>query len=84
MLRYFSLYGSNQLQSALNMFRYCSELLLVKQLDTSNVTDMSNMFEGCKSLQAIPQLNTSNTTNMERMFCSACYSGTTFNLDLSG
>ena len=66
------------------MFRYCSALLLVKQLDTSNVTDMSNMFEGCKSLQAIPQLNTSNTTNMERMFCSACYSGTTFNLDLSG
>ena len=84
MLRYFTLYGSNQLQSALNMFRYCSELLLVKQLDTSNVTDMSGMFEHCVSLQAIPQLNTSNTTNMERMFCKTCYNGTTFNLDLSG
>ena len=82
-LKYFSLYGSNQLQSSANMFKYCKSLILVKQLDTSNFTNMSYLFEQCDSLQAIPQFNTSNVTNMSYMFYFAGYTAASFNLNLS-
>lgn len=82
-LKYFSLYGSNQLQSSANMFNYCKSLILVKQLDTSNFTDMSYLFEQCDSLQAIPQFNTSNVVNMSYMFYFAGYTAASFNLNLS-
>ena len=56
--------------------------LIFKDVDTSNVTNMSNMFEGCWSLTSLDLSgwNTSNVTNMNYMFhdCSILTS-----LDLS-
>ena len=54
--------------NARNMFRDCTNLTSIPQLDTSNVTDMSTMFLGCESLTTIPQLDTSNVTDMNGMF----------------
>ena len=55
----------------------------LKNLDTSNVTDMNNMFRGCTSLTTIhiSGLDTSNVTSMASMF-NRCTSLTT--VDLSG
>ena len=59
------------------MFRGCSSLTSIPQLDTSNVTTMGGwsggMFEGCSSLTSIPQMNTSNVTDMRALFngCSS-------------
>ena len=41
---------------------------IVKELDTSKVTDMSYMFNECKYLTTIPQLDTSSCINMENIF----------------
>lgn len=51
-----------------SMFRYCSKLTSVPEMDTSKVTNMSVMFMGCTGLASIPQLNTSNVTDMSSMF----------------
>ena len=51
-----------------SMFRFCSSLQTIPEIDTSNVTDMSALFYYCMRLQTIPQLNTSNVTNMDDMF----------------
>lgn len=40
----------------------------VKELDTSNVTDMESMFYSCSALLTIPWMDTSNVTNMSSMF----------------
>ena len=57
--------------------------LIFKDVDTSNVTNMSSMFGNCESLTSLDLSgwNTSNVTNMEYMFndCSALTS-----LDVSG
>ena len=44
--------------------------LIFKDVDTSNVTDMSNMFEGCSALTYldISGWDTSNVNNMRNMF----------------
>lgn len=39
-----------------------------KNLDTSNVTNMSYMFDKCGSLTTIPQLDTNKVTNLAYMF----------------
>ncbi len=54
-------------------FNGCKMLVILPQLDTSNVTSMSYMFGYCSALTMIPQLDTSNVTNMGYMFgyCSA-------------
>ena len=53
-------------------FFYASilENLNVRNLDTSNVTNMSGMFNGCSSLESLDLSNfdTSNVTNMSYMF----------------
>ena len=51
-----------------NMFKDCSNLQSIPQLDTSSVTTMIEMFNGCIKLQTIPQLDTSNVTSMNLMF----------------
>ena len=51
-----------------SMFRYCSKLTSVPEMDTSKVTNMSVMFMGCTGLASIPKLNTSNVTDMSSMF----------------
>ena len=55
-------------KNASYMFYYCSSLLEVPQLNTSNVTNMSYMFSNCSSLLEVPQLDTSNVKNMSYMF----------------
>ena len=53
-----------------SIFKFCSSLKYVPQLDTSKVTDMNNMFGNCSSLTTIPQLDTSKVTDMGYMFYS--------------
>ena len=50
------------------MFKGCSSLTSIPQLNTSSVIDMGSMFEGCASLTSIPQLNTSSVSSMSDMF----------------
>ena len=42
--------------------------ILIENIDTSNVTNMSNMFNGCTKLTTVPLFDTSNVTNMSDMF----------------
>ena len=42
--------------------------ILIENIDTSNVTNMSNMFNGCNKLTTVPLFDTSNVTNMSDMF----------------
>ena len=51
-----------------SMFSGCSNLTMISQLDTSQVTNMYSMFSGCSKLTIIPQLDTSKVTSMGRMF----------------
>lgn len=63
--------------SAVGMFKNCSSLTTVPQLDTKNVTDFTEMFRSCRKLEDIPQLDTSNGTDFTFMFFS-CQLMTTF------
>lgn len=51
------------------MFRSCSSLTSVPEMDTSNVSDMYYMFYHCSSLSEIPVMDTSNVNTMAYMFC---------------
>lgn len=51
-----------------SLFAYCSSLVSVPDLDTSQVTNMNSMFYDCPSLTTIPALDTSQVTNMDYMF----------------
>ena len=70
-------------------FFYASilENLNVRNLDTSNVTNMSGMFNGCSSLESLDLSNfdTSNVTNMANMFrnCNSLESLDLSNFDTS-
>ena len=61
------------------MFRMCTDLTTVPQLDTSNVNNMTKMFSECWSLTTILQLETSKVTTMSHMF-ESCRSLTTIPL----
>lgn len=69
-------------KNASYMFYYCSSLLEVPQLDTSNVTNMSYMFQYCSELTTVPLLDTSKVTDTSLMFenCSKLESVPLFNL----
>ena len=69
-------------KNASYMFYFCSSLLEVPQLDTSNVTNMSSMFEYCSELTTVPFLDTSKVTNTSLMFenCSKLESVPLFDL----
>lgn len=82
-LKYFTLFGSTQLTNAANMFACCTNLLLIRQLDTSHITNMASMFYYCKSLKALPTFDTSSATDMSSMFAYAGTNVVAFNLDLS-
>lgn len=64
---------TNKPLSCREMFRDCSSLTTVPEMDTSYTTDMYYMFYGCSSLSTIPEMVTSNVNTMERMFngCSS-------------
>ena len=51
-----------------SMFRGCSRLTSVPQLNTGNVTTMYYMFYNCGRLTTVPQFNTSNVINMNNTF----------------
>ena len=76
--------SSIKLTSTNSMFYNCVKLRYVnlRNLDTSQVTDMRYMFKGCNNLQSLDlsNLNTSHVTDMRAMFDS-CESLTS--LDLS-
>ena len=74
-LEYFSMTGYKG-NTAANMFRGCSALKAICELETPNATNMTYMFYQCYSLQAIPLFDTSNVTNMANMFYD-CHSLTT-------
>ena len=59
--------------SARDMFRACSALTSVPDMDTSGVTNMRSMFNGCSSLTSVPDMDTSQVTHMGWMFqdCSS-------------
>ena len=42
--------------------------ILIENMDTSNVTNMSNMFNGCRQLTTVPLFDTSNVSDMTNMF----------------
>ena len=42
--------------------------ILIENIDTSNITNMSNMFNGCGQLTTVPLFDTSKVTNMSDMF----------------
>ena len=82
--------GTDMLQSRVDETKSCMYLFYhysgtnpncVKNLNTSNVTDMSSMFQGCTSLTSLDlsNFNTSNVTNMYDMF-SNCRKLTSLNL----
>ena len=50
------------------MFRHCTNLTIVPQFDTSNVTYMMYMFQYCTNLTTVPLFNTQNVINMDCMF----------------
>ena len=50
------------------MFAYCTSLIEVPQLDTSNITSMLGTFKYCNSLIEGPLLDTSKVTNFNNIF----------------
>ena len=56
-----------------SMFRGCSSLTTVPDMDTRNVTSMLSMFDDCSSLTTAPVMDTSQATDMRSMFrdCSS-------------
>ena len=63
-------YDTSKVTSMRDMFRGCSNLITISQLNTSNVTNMDSMFSSCYNLITIPRLDTSNVTDMDSMFYS--------------
>lgn len=51
-----------------NMFKNCTSLTSIPQLNTSNVTNMYGMFYECLKLKSVPLSNTSKVTNMHSIF----------------
>ena len=66
------LFDTSNVTNMSEMFRGCSSLVSIPQLNTSSVTNMSYMFNGCSKLETIPLLDTSNVADLYDMF-STCY-----------
>lgn len=68
-----------------SMFKSCSMLKTIPQLDTSNVTNMSSMFNGCSALETIPQLDMIKVSNASSMFynCSKLTNLTLLNIKVN-
>ena len=83
-VEYYQLKSDKDLDNNFYLFRNNTFTnLIFKDVDTSNVTDMSNMFNYCNALTSLDLSgwNTSNVNNMRNMF-SGC--GALTSLDLSG
>lgn len=65
-LRYFYLYGENQLKQVI--FRNCVNLEAVYALDTSHVPYMGSMFYNCPALMVVPVLDASSSYAFTSMF----------------
>ena len=50
------------------MFRDCSSLTTIPQLNTSKVTDVGTMFGSCTKLESVPLLDFSLVTNISSLF----------------
>ena len=64
---------SRQVTNMSYMFRGCSSLTTVPDMDTAQVTNMSSMFRDCSSLTTVPVMDTSQVTDMQSIFrdCSS-------------
>ena len=51
-----------------NMFYYCTNLITIPQIDTSNVTRMDYAFYGCNCLNEVQLIDTSNVVTMSYLF----------------
>lgn len=67
-LRYFAMYGENQITSTGGMFQSCSGLIAVLALYTGNTTSMGSMFYECRSLLAIPEMDTHQNASLYQTF----------------
>lgn len=72
-MKYFALFGNNNINGMANLFGSCFGLVCITDLYTEKVTNMGGLFSSCYSLIAIPYLNTINCKNMTSMF-SECRS----------
>lgn len=70
--------GSN-LTTMNQMFRGCTSLINITDLDTSNVTSMSYAFASCSSLSNFSSLDLSSCTNLAYAFAGSAI--TSFSLD---
>lgn len=69
-LRFFAWFGGNAMEDMSDMFYGCHNLMAIRALDTSSVTNMLGAFRDCALLEALPQLETSKVTTMEETFTS--------------
>lgn len=69
-LRYFAMYGENNITDAKQMFSKCGSLSAVLQLYTGNMINIEYMFNNCHSLVAIPRLDLTKVEKMRYMFGS--------------
>lgn len=60
--------STSEVTNMSNMFKDCTSLSGISEMDTSQVTDMSGMFSGCSSLTSVPVIDMINCTNYTDMF----------------
>ena len=65
------------------LFRGCSALTTIPEMDTSQVTNMRSMFDDCRALTSIPELDTSQVMDMRLMFYGCSMLTTIPELDTS-
>ena len=60
--------STSEVTNMSEMFKNCSNLGGISEIDTSSVTDMSGMFEGCSKLSSVPVIDMISCTNYTDMF----------------
>lgn len=73
-IRYFALYGENNISNASSLFLNMVSLITVLALDASRITNASTMYSGCSSLLAVPMLNLTNKRIPATQMFSNCRS----------
>lgn len=54
--------------SGIGMFRGCTQLKTIPQVDTSGFDSIQSMFQDCKLITTIPEIDTSKATDMQYTF----------------
>lgn len=67
-LKFFSLYGTNNITNFDNMFAMLQSLIAIRALDTSKGISFQSMLSGCRSLMLTNEFDLINATNTLRMF----------------